>query len=162
MTTITALMRNRPEAGSEGIRPADTAQPDASGPSAEPPTPSAAVGPKASHGHLDSPPDRIPVYRAGELAGFVRRSAQHEEPPRQRSEPDPQQSSDARMQRDIEAAVQNELGPAAAYIRMSVAAGIVGLSGEVANVHDKLALRRIAASIATTVAIVDEVWISCE
>ena len=142
---MTTLVRSGPEAGSDEIRPAGRGQPDAGGPSA------------------GSPPlDRVPIYRAGELTGFVRRCAQYREPPRRRTETDRQPSSDARLQRDIEAVVQNELGQAAEYIRMSVTAGVVGLSGEVANVHDKMALRRIVASVATTVAIIDDVWISCE
>ena len=145
MTTMTELVRSGPEAGSERIRPAGTGQPDAGGPSAG--------GPAL---------DRVPVYRAGELAGFVRRGVQYREPPRVRTETDPQLSSDARLQRDIEALMQNELGQAAEYIRMSVTAGVVGLSGEVANVHDKMALRRIVASIGATNAIIDDVWISCE
>jgi hypothetical protein len=145
MTPMTALVRGGSEAGSEGIRPAGTGQPDAGGPSAG-----------------GSALDRVPVFRAGELAGFVRRNVQYREPPRSRTETDPQLSSDARLRRDIEAVMQTELGQAAEYIRMSVTAGVVGLSGEVANVHDKMALRRIVASMGATIAIVDDVWISCE
>ena len=145
MTTMTTLMRSGPEAGSEGIRSAGTGQANANGSSPGRPA-----------------PDRVPVYRAGELAGFVRRSAQYREASRLRADTDPQFSSDARLQRDIDAVMQSELGQAAEYIRMSVTAGVVGLSGEVANVHDKMALRQIAASMETTIAIIDDVWISCE
>jgi len=110
----------------------------------------------------DSTRDRVPVYRVGELTGFVRRTAQLPDARRPADESERGISSDARLQRDIAAAVRSELPGAAPYVQLSVERGVVVLSGEVANVHDKMALRRIAASMAATVAIIDDVWISCE
>ncbi len=106
--------------------------------------------------------ERVPVYRVGELTGFVRRTGQYPEAGRRTAASEPRLSSDARLRRDIAAAVQSELPGAARYIRLSVERGVVVLAGEVGNVHDKMALRRIAASMAATIAIIDDVWISCE
>jgi hypothetical protein len=107
-------------------------------------------------------PERVPVFRVGELTGFVRRGGQETGADKPGDEGKWKLSGDAALQRALLAAVQSELAGAAQYVGLAVEGGVVVLSGEVGNVHDKMALRRIAASMAATIAIIDDVWVSCE
>jgi hypothetical protein len=102
--------------------------------------------------------DRVPVYCAGELAGFVLRVRQNRDP----SGPASEQNSDAIVERAILAAIREECGIPTDHIGVSIAGGVARLSGEVANVHDKMSLRRIAASMEEVIAIIDDLWISRE
>lgn len=106
--------------------------------------------------------ERVPVYHVGELTGFVQRTGRFATVIRPMDESEGRLSSDALLQRDIIAAVRSELTEAADSIRLSVAGGVVTFTGEVGNMHDKMALRRIAASMEATIAIIDDVWVPCE
>jgi osmotically-inducible protein OsmY len=66
------------------------------------------------------------------------------------------------MQIEIMAAWRDESGIATERVGVSVEKGVVCLSGEIDNVHDKMALLRIAAAMEATVAIVDDLWLCCE
>jgi hypothetical protein len=131
-----------------------------------------AAGPTADHNPEQAsaarsrPPDapaanRIPVYRAGELKGFVHR----ESPPPPAAPSIVQEhasTDDTCMRLDIAAIWRDESGTDTDRVSISVERGVVRLSGEIDNVHDKMALLRIAAAMAATVAIVDDLWLSCE
>ncbi len=106
--------------------------------------------------------ERIPVYRAGALTGYVRRGACGLEAGGAMEARGRGLSADARLHRDIEAAMRSEMPKLAEDVRLSVEDGVVTLSGAVETVHDKMALQRIAASMKASAAIVDEIWISCE
>lgn len=136
MTVIRSWIRNRaPAAATDASALADAGEPDA-----------------------DPANDRVPVYCAGELAGFVLRIRQDQNP----SDPDPERNSDATVERTILAAIREECGIPTDHIGVSIAGGVARLSGEVTNVHDKMSLRRIAASMEEVIAIIDDLWVSRE
>jgi osmotically-inducible protein OsmY len=59
-------------------------------------------------------------------------------------------------------ALRHEPWIAADFVGMAVQDSVVHLSGEVDSMHAALALRSIAAAMPTAVAIIDDLWVSCE
>ena len=107
-------------------------------------------------------PSRVPIYCDGKLVAFLQRAIPDPETRPPGPVGDRFSSTDSELKRDIAEAIQEECPHAVPYVRLSVKDGVVVFSGEVENVHDKMALRRIAANMKETVAIMDHVWISCE
>ncbi|MGH7122011.1 MAG: hypothetical protein ACREFP_23960 [Acetobacteraceae bacterium] len=106
--------------------------------------------------------DRVPLYSGGKLAAFVRRAPLSDTLRPTVSETPFGESADLGIERAIAARWQAEAGTLCDRVGISAADGIVHLSGAVETVHDRMALRRIAAATTETLAIIDELWVACE
>ncbi|MDA8050251.1 MAG: BON domain-containing protein [Rhodospirillales bacterium] len=126
------------------------------------------VATQPGHGHsaklrLASPgAERIPCYCGERLVAFVRRTHPFASERAPGMEEWANLPADLRLERAIAAQWRHESGASPARVGISVSEGIVRLSGTVETVHDRMALGRIAAAMEETLAIIDDLWVSCE
>jgi hypothetical protein len=120
---------------------------------------------KASRNHsseIDDSPQasRIPVYRDGALCGYVARGDKPSTAAtfRYRSA----LPADVWMQLQLTHALRSECWVDTRQVGATVKNSVVHLSGMVDSMHGVLALRRIAAAIPGTTAIIDDLWVPCE
>ena len=103
---------------------------------------------------------RIPVYRDGAFCGYVARGDKPSAAAtfKHRSA----LPGDVWMQLQLTHALRMECWVDTERVGAAVKDSVVHLSGMVDSMHGVLALRRVAAAIPGTTAIVDDLWVPCE
>jgi hypothetical protein len=105
-------------------------------------------------------PSRIPVYRDGAVCGYVARGDTSS--PAATFKYRSALPGDVWMQLQLTHALRRDCWVDTDQVGAAVKDSVVHLSGIVDSMHGVLALRRIAAAIPGTTAIIDDLWVPCE